>query len=204
MDDVHATRVRHRDRGATLMELLISITVMAIIAGVLLTVVATFLRNDASANERIDESRDLQQIAVYMPADVASAFQTELVDSDTLDPTTASPCSGYTGTGDNILSLRWHESFGGSTTQYRVQYRTEVVDGETQVVRISCEGTSLGSATTRTVARHLHPTIAPVVDIDADGAVVKVTLTEETGRELTINATTQNPNAELEYTSDLD
>lgn len=200
-----------RDRGTTMMELLIAIVVIGIIAGTLLSVVATFLRNDVAASERIDESRDLQQITSYLPADVSSAFVTELLaDSngdptyyDANDPATAATCSGFSTPGANVLSLKWSETFGGSMTQYRVQYRTQVVGSETQIVRVSCSGNPLSAATARTVARQLSPSV-PVLTTISPAGLIQMTLTAKSGRKLTITVTPQNPNAELEHTSDFD
>jgi Tfp pilus assembly protein PilV len=202
-------QVPRRDRGASLIELLISIVVMGIISTVLLAVVATFLRNDSSSSQRIDESRDLQQITAYLPGDLSSAFLTELtVDTDgngvvdAAEPSTAVACPGYSTAGNNVLSLKWNESFGGTTKQARAQYRTQVVGTETRIVRITCSGVSLGTATVQTVARQLRTTNP--VTVAVNGALVTLTLTEKSGRTLTISVTTQNPHAELEYSSDYD
>jgi type II secretory pathway component PulJ len=208
-DDVRAEERGRRDDGATLLELLICIVVMSVIATVLLAVVATFMRNDASASARIDETRDLQQISSYLPGDMSSAFLTELeVDAnsngikDAVDPATAAACPGVTDTVNNVLQLKWSESFGGSNKQYRAEYRTRVSGDDTQIVRITCSGSTLGGTKTHVVARELRATNPVTSDVSYGAGVVKLTLHQKSGRTLTITVTTQNPHAELEETSD--
>ena len=140
---------------------------------------------------------------------MSSGFSTELEvvpdaygTEDAIETGEPVSCPGYSTVGDNVISFEWNESFGGATTQYRVQYRTRVVDGDTQIVRVGCEGSSLRNADVRLVARELRAT--DPVTVDLNGAVATLILHEKSGRSLTITVTSQNPHAELEYSSDLD
>ena len=199
-----------RDRGASLLELVICITVMGVIATVLLAMTSTFLRNDEAAEERMDESRDLQQVSSYLPLDVSSAFLDELGrDTDTGDgyldavkPSTPAACPGDSTGGTNALTLKWSETFGGILTHYRVQYRIKVVGADTQLIRVSCEGTTLTSLTTKVVARQLRA--SNPVSVIINGGMVKMTMYEKSGRTLTVSSTTQNPHADLDPISGFD
>lgn len=193
-----------RDHGGSILELIICVTVMGLIATVLLAVTSTVLRNDTAAARRMDESRDLQQISSYLPLDVSSAFLDELVrDTDTGDgyldavlPSTPAVCPGDTTGGTNALTLKWSETFGGTLTHYRVQYRIQVADADTRLVRVSCEGATLGSLAAKTVARELRA--SNPVTVVVNGAVVRLTLHQKSGRTLTVSSTTQNPHADLD------
>ena len=100
-----------------------------------MTVITTFLRNDASAAQRVDESRDLQQTYLGVPAtrrvlriQGRLLRDTNTGDSyyDSTDPTTAVRLSRLPHRGKQRPVAEVERSFGGTVEQWRVQYRTQV------------------------------------------------------------------------------
>lgn len=105
--------MKRRDTGFTLVELVVVISLIALIAGVLVTAFATFVRTDGSVTDRITETRDLQNVTNFMPVDVASARV--LTDS----PSPGEEC----GAGATIeLHMEWAEDWNGAIYRNRVTY----------------------------------------------------------------------------------
>ena len=182
-------RDRH-DAGLTLTELLISITILGIISAALGSAVIVFLRNEAATTNRLNESRDLQQLTVWLPGDVASTAATDI----DLGSGTPSLCSGYSGGGSNALSLVWTETFNATSLKFAVSYRVETVGSMKRLVRVSCAGApQLGPAQVIPIAKQLGSVATSLVN----GSAVTLTLTEATGRKLTLSATSNNPNRRL-------
>lgn len=147
---------RDRDRGLTLTELLITITVVGIIMGVLSSATIVFLRNQTSATERIDETRGLQQLVNYLPGDVASAQVIKVH---------AGPDSCGTG-GSPILHLSWEEEFKDTVSRDSVTYRTFAGD-ENRLTRFTCRNDSPTPTSQIDVARmfsHLQVNSATFAD----------------------------------------
>lgn len=120
--------VRHTlpDRGLTLTELLITIAVTGIVITVLAGATTTFLRNQHSASDRVDQTRGLQQLVNFFPRDVSSA--------QIISVTSGESC----GTGGSpILSLAWSEQFGDDQVAVQVTYR-ESTEAENTLTRFSC------------------------------------------------------------------
>jgi prepilin-type N-terminal cleavage/methylation domain-containing protein len=183
----------HRDNGVGLTELLIAVTIVAIVSTSVVHAMVAFLRNEAATANRLDEGRDLQTLTLWLPADVASS------PSSNFDVNTATPsrCSDYQGGGSNVLSLTWTETFNGTSLVVAVSYRVEVSPATRQLVRVSCSGTPrLGPSTVTPIARYLAAT--PVTVSIANPGVVTLTLTEASGRILKLSATSSNPNRILQ------
>lgn len=88
-----------RDQGFTLVELLISISILTIILGSISTSLIVFLKTGAETSRRDDHSAGAGLLASYLDRDLASAES-----SSGVGP---SACSGVTGT--VRLILRWVE-----------------------------------------------------------------------------------------------
>lgn len=171
-------------------ELLITIVVVGLVSTALVSAVAVILRNEGSTTSRLNESRDLQRLTTWFPADVAS---TAISNVDRTE-STPSRCTGYSGGGSNAMSLGWTETFNGSSLAFAVSYRLETVGSTKQLVRVSCSGSPLlGQARVDSIATQLT---GVTVSQPAPGSVV-VVLTEATGRTLTLAATSENPNRVL-------
>ncbi len=116
MSETSATRAsRRRDAGMTLPELLIAVTVSALIAGVLATSIIVTLRQQDNTEGRLNVARAEQMVSMWMPADLASA---EAVDTSPEATPCGSPtCGGvYLGDGSNVLMLEWTEVGEGEAT----------------------------------------------------------------------------------------
>ena len=66
-------RARRSDAGLTLVELLVSVVILAMITGALTSVFITAFNGSRPTNERVRESNDAQLIAAYLVRDAQSA-----------------------------------------------------------------------------------------------------------------------------------
>jgi type II secretory pathway pseudopilin PulG len=198
----------HDDRGATLIELLISIAVMGYVSAALLAMVATFMRNDDGPGQRITESRDLLRVASTLSDDVSSASMSVIgLDElpadgviDSIAPNTAPSCPGFARPGWNVLALDWVEDFGGSVSRHRAQYWLDTTGTTRRLVRLECTGSPLSTAAVTTVATQLA-TVDPAV-ITLDGPTVTLRLVATSGRVHELTASSQNDGAELEISQE--
>jgi prepilin-type N-terminal cleavage/methylation domain-containing protein len=127
-----------RDRGFTLVELLISLTLMGTIAAVATAVISTTIRTSPVAADATDEARTVQGIVTWLPQDVDSTPPTGF---DT-NPATSSGCTQSSGV--NLLHMAWTEDIGGGLVRYFANYRHVVVDGRPEVHRVTCSGVGSG------------------------------------------------------------
>ena len=137
-----SSRKRRRDFGLTLPELLITITLMGLLATVLSAAITVTLRQADSTEGRANVARSESSVDTWLPADLASTDVNNLDVAGTgfpaveLDPA-AEPC-GLCGSidlsGTNAMQLAWETN--GIVT--RVQYQYIQVDDEWMLRRISC------------------------------------------------------------------
>ena len=140
------------DRGMTLVELLVSVFVISTIAVVLATAVTVTFRQQSDTQGRLDVARWEQALALWLPADLASAAT---VDADEAAPP---PCgSADCNFGTNALQLTSEDGSGGTTT---VSYRYGPSnDGVTFILtRVVCSG---GSCESQVVLRDLAAPLDP-------------------------------------------
>ena len=179
-------RTRRRDEGFTLVELLISISILTVVIGAITTAMIVYYNISRSTMERDDHSGGADVAATYLDRDLASA------DSISTGGTT---CSGKT----NVFSLKWNEwtasagapSPSPGASDYTVAYRiasdttsTPVGGGARyQLERWYCP---VGGSTTSTVlvdnltsASPLAVSTAAITGCGASPA--KVTLARYTG-----------------------
>jgi len=188
---------RGTDRGFTLVELLISISISSLIMTVIAFTIVVSLRTLPGTTSRADSSVVVQGITTWLPPDVDS---TEPGGMD-IAPATASGCSGI-DPGRNMLRLTWNETFQGIGTRYVAAYRF-VSDGTTaRIVRITCSGTSsLGVPTTMSMSGRLAATLPQVTLIDADrdgqSDELVVSITTLAGAKVFIDAASKNPSETL-------
>jgi prepilin-type N-terminal cleavage/methylation domain-containing protein len=157
----HSSRTG-RDRGLTLPELLITVSMIGLISAAITAAVIVTLRSADTVEGRINLANDEQSLEYDMPTDLASA---SLVDTDpALTPCGAACPASVTLGGSNVMLLNW-------TTQ-RIGAGNTIVDVETnvsyyflptpdtseyQLDRIACESIDGGAWTcaVRTVLREL-------------------------------------------------
>ena len=146
-------RARRRDRGMTLPEVMISVTILGIVVSTLATVTSVIIRQLDNTEGRTNNARSEQNVGTWMPTDLASA---EVVSTEAFDvpcgPTTARPAapacpaSANLG-GSSALMLSWSGSIAnGSTggvaiaTLTVVSYRVIEIAGEFRLIRVHCTG----------------------------------------------------------------
>ncbi len=123
-----------RDRGFTLIEVLIVTITMGIIVGTLATVVTVVLRTAPPSEVRADDARSLQGLVTWLPQDVDAAppggFDTGV---------TSWPCAGPAPANSfNLLVLEWTER-KDATDEYAATYRYEFDGSEWHIARFSCD-----------------------------------------------------------------
>lgn len=162
-NDSPATRIAARDRGVTLPELLIVVSIVGLIVAVLSTSVIVTLRQNDNTEGRINVARAEQNVGMWMPADLASA---NVVDtSPNASPCGAAVCDGIVlSNGSNVVMLTWTiDGPGGVTSTTNVSYHfTQLPDGEYVLWRVECTD---GSCSVTTVLDELPgpPAGAPFV-----------------------------------------
>ena len=157
-DQTHGrTGLPVRDRGMTLPELLISVSIVGLIAAVLSSAIIVTFRQADSTQGRINVARAEQSVDTWLPADLASTdvTRTDLPAVDT-DPaaTPCGNCGSIDMSGANALQLAWNTTVPGSPPVdivTRVQYQYIQVGAEWQLQRIECVG---GNACTMRVVLH--------------------------------------------------
>ena len=124
-----------RDRGFSLVELVVTVAAMGLVSVSLSLIVSVVLRTSPAAEGRDDDARTLLGLTTYMPEDVNST-PGGAANFDTVK-TTASGCAG-TSPGINLLRLTWEEDTGSSTTFYAA-YRYVDDGGGYKIWRYACE-----------------------------------------------------------------
>lgn len=137
-------RVARRDRGMTLVELLVVVTVMGLMAAVISAAVVVVLRQQQDTQERTDAARWEQALALWMPADLASASD---IDAD--PATRPGGCGAECDGTSNVLELTWGVAPDITVVSYR--YGADA-RGRYQLERVECTG---GSCRSQIVLRDL-------------------------------------------------
>jgi prepilin-type N-terminal cleavage/methylation domain-containing protein len=140
-----AMQLKRDDRGVTLPEVLVAVTILAIIIIPLSDALIGYVRNTDATTRRMNESHDIQLATTYFSRDVQN-----LGIRDWTSPTlpllrsinnTSYPC---TGSGTAVISLAGDDpaSVSGTPTVIRVTYLVRVVGAERQLRRLLCRGSS--------------------------------------------------------------
>lgn len=116
---------RRGDAGVTLVEMLISVTILGVIMATLSAAVILILKAQRPTEIRIGEAKDIAFIQTWLPVDLASATA---ADTDPL----VQPISGTTLPGTNVVTL--HQP--GYTVAYRYEQRAD----EWMLVRYELRG----------------------------------------------------------------
>ena len=138
-------QLRHDERGVTLTELLVAVTILAIIIIPLGDAMIGFVRNTDATTRRMIESHDMQIATAYFAQDVQN-----LGVRDWSSPTFAmrqsidNPSYPCTGAGTSVINLAWDDfsSVSGPSTVVRANYVVRDVDGEHQLRRLLCRGSA--------------------------------------------------------------
>lgn len=154
----------------TLPELLIAVTLMAMLATVLSSAVIVVLRQDSDTRARVNVAQSEQSVALWLPADLSSADRvvTTNLDADPpITPDQLTPCPGVDGpcpgvdlTGGSYgLLISWREltHADGDSKTYRYTnvsyYYSPTGDGTFKLDRVECTGPA-ASGTNWTCSSH--------------------------------------------------
>lgn len=159
------------DDGMTLIELLVTISVMAIVVAVISSAVVVTLRQQEATQARTDVARWEQALALWLPADLASATDVDA------DPTTMPAGCGTTCSGSsNVLEMSWGVAPDTTTVGYR--YGADGAGGY-RLIRVECP--AAGPCTSQTVLRDLaapgagwappQPVPTSIIDVEVPLAV---------------------------------
>src|SRR5512143_2269439 len=140
-----------RDRGMTLPEVLISVTLTGLLVTALAMSITVVLKQSDNTTGRVNNARSEQNVSMWMPTDLASA------DSVSTDPA-AMPCdapcpAGANLGGSNALMLTWSlqtlDAATGNivTSVTKVSYRYMQVGTEWVMVRVECTTTGTDPTT---------------------------------------------------------
>lgn len=140
------------DGGFSLIEILVTITIMGIVATSLSLIITTVLTVSPGVESRNDDSRSLLGLVTYMPEDVNS---TPAGNFD-FDPSRDSGCSDP-GDGVNLVHMTWSED-DGTLTEYMASYRFVDNGSGYRIYRFACES---GGTSTR-----VRPMSSNLPDID--------------------------------------
>ena len=161
---------RRGDRGMTLVELLVTVTLLGLVAAVISAAIVVVFRTTDSTEGRLNLARGEQSFTTWMPTDLAAVNLevTSTPDPDGNDPfqlvsgfvpvdtdPDAQPCgvniscpSGFVASGVNQLMLRWRSlsATGPPTVQTNVSYRLVDTGAGFDLVRYECSGPLGGAA----------------------------------------------------------
>jgi prepilin-type N-terminal cleavage/methylation domain-containing protein len=166
------------DRGATLIELLVAIVILAVIVVPLGDALISFLRNTTSTTYRLSESHDAQIASAYFAQDVASlgvrnwsAAPYTLQTSVELNAPAAGglyPC-GPTGTPNAAIRFAGNDPTAAASTQIVVvSYVVRTVGTEQQLHRLRCTGGSTTPSSDVVLAHNIASVATPVTTGPAD------------------------------------
>jgi len=126
-----------RDHGMTLVELMITVTILGIIMTSLSAAMTVILRTERPIKDHLSESKDITFLQAWIPNDLASAT------SRNIDPL-YQPTATKKLPGTNVLSLNRSDiSETGITTNYVVSYRYVQVGDEWQLQRYEVRNAGL-------------------------------------------------------------
>jgi len=143
--------LRRREDGFTLVELLISITILGVVAVPLGNAIISYLHNSDATVARLAESHDAQMAQSFWAQDVASigtrdwsTWPFHLQQSVwTAAAGISNPCST---TGTTVVQFSWDSLTTGSlpsaVPQVRVAYVVEMAGTQRQLHRVTCTASS--------------------------------------------------------------
>jgi prepilin-type N-terminal cleavage/methylation domain-containing protein len=158
------------DSGVTLIELLVALTILAVIIAPLASAVIVYLRNTKATTDRMAESHDAQIAAAYFAHDVqsvgmrdwsAAPFPT-IPSIELAVAMNATPYGCGTDATPVLARFVWDDPAVGAPTLRSASYVVKQVDGERQLRRVVCS--PAGAVFSEVVLAHnVDPATAPTV-----------------------------------------
>lgn len=170
-----------RDRGVTLIELLIAIAILGVIIGPLAAAVIVYLRNTKATTDRMAESHDAQIASAYFVHDIQSAGVRDWT-TKPYNPLQSIELGvpmngGLYGCGSAatpvLVRFAWDDPAVGVPTVRSASYLVKEVNGERQLRRVTCPAAVGEEPPESVLAHNVDPAIAPaIVCTDAAGVGV--------------------------------
>jgi prepilin-type N-terminal cleavage/methylation domain-containing protein len=193
-------RLAASDGGFTLPELLVSISLAGLVAGVTALAFMIVVRSLPLAAARADDARTMSGLTIYLPEDVGSTPPGSFVVDD---PDHLTGCAGDSP-GRGLLHLTWSDSF----QTWNVDYRLDADSEGTRIFRYSCAPGGVPVIDTLTSylpsvdlanwqAGDEPVVIDPILDDDGLVSGVVVTVSTVSGRTAQMVVRSNNPAAEL-------
>ena len=173
------------DDGFTLVEMIVTITIMGVISFALFGVVIEYLRTSSTTESRLSESTDQQFVSTYWQADVSSLGTRATyrpADPDPLPPSKSvwvnerPPGNCGSGAGDPVVAFTWTDFKVGTDEHTAWDYTSQAVayvavgpdsGGQYVLKRVRC---GAGSGTPITVAHSLTAPPVPSCNPSCDPA----------------------------------
>lgn len=171
------------DDGFTLIEMVITVTIMGIIALALTGVVISYFKTTVDTQSRMTESQDVQFAATYWQRDVASIGVRSYDAATKSFPLqqsvgVAPACSLPAGT--PVVTLAWSEyttdQSTDTPTRMTVSYLAQADGSAYELVRVRCSGSTVVSTTEVAHSLNAVPTVDCDVACTGAGANVPVTV----------------------------
>ncbi len=145
--DANPTKRAARDAGVTLVELIITMSMLGLLVAVLSTAIIVTLRQQDNTDGRLNVARAEQQVSLWVPADLSSASEVDT--SPNATPCGAPVCDGIDlSGGSNVVMMMWSsENTDGTTTSTNVSYHfapSETDPSLFTLSRVECNSTDGG------------------------------------------------------------
>ncbi len=163
------------DNGFTLIELVMSVSILGVVSATLLGVVFQYLKTTVDTRARLTESTDQQFVSTYWQDDVSSLGRRSLTSgtfsvAQSVFVGSAGPGGCGTATGPVVVAFAWNEfvpnpataANAWSTTAEEVAYVTVPSGSRLRLLRVRCDGGAARAP--QTVARNLAAT--PTITCD--------------------------------------
>jgi hypothetical protein len=154
-------RRKGTDEGLSLIEVLISLTLIGTLMTVMAGTIAVVLRQKDNTEGRLNNSRSEEALGLWMPTDLASAQD---VNVDPAASACGSSCTGNLNAGSSALYLSWTTKQDDGSTGIvdvvtKVTYRYLQDGDEWILLRVECVTVGAGSPTCRSnvVVHDLDP-----------------------------------------------
>lgn len=156
----HETRAAHE--GFTLIEMLIALTVTAVVAGTIAAALVVTFRTVGAANDQVAQSHDAQDLSFWLLPDLQSLGPTPSIDTTHHVQPVPNQCTGGLPSGgpNFVANLTWTDT--STSTTYQADYYT-ATDSSGQLVlgRYYCASNSTPFQTL-TIVHHVSSAVGSV------------------------------------------